>query len=146
MIDRERLLGATNMDSGTLFRVWAPDASLVSVECLEHGKFMMQKSDNGYFSVMVSECSPGDLYRFSVDSAGSFPDPASRFQPQGVHGPSQVIDPYEFNWTDRNWKGIPRETIILYELHIGTFTPEGTFESAAEKLEYLKKLYRFQLE
>jgi maltooligosyltrehalose trehalohydrolase len=133
-------LGATVLPRGTAFRVWAPDASLVSVVREGHDDAPMEKSPEGYFSATLSDCHPGDLYRFSVDGMGPFPDPASRYQPQGVHGPSQVIDPSAFVWRDGHWKGVVREDLILYELHTGTFTQEGTFQSAASKLANLRDL------
>jgi maltooligosyltrehalose trehalohydrolase len=100
----------------------------------------MEKSPEGYFSATLCDCPSGSLYGFRVDGRGPFPDPASRYQPQGVHGPSQVIDPSAFRWTDHSWKGVAREKLLFYELHVGTFTPEGTFQSAAGKLPELKDL------
>jgi maltooligosyltrehalose trehalohydrolase len=133
-------LGATVFNDGTVFRVWAPDASLVSIVRDGVGDAPMDKSSEGYFGVTLDDCHAGDLYRFKVDNQGPFPDPASRFQPHGVHGPSQVIDPSTFEWTDLVWKGIPRESLILYEIHVGTFTPKGSFQSAIERLPELQDL------
>jgi maltooligosyltrehalose trehalohydrolase len=133
-------LGATITGNGTAFRVWAPDASVVSVALEEHNETPMEKSSEGYFSAMIAGCIAGNLYRFLIDGQGPFPDPASRFQPLGVHGPSQVIDPSAFIRTDACWKGVAREDLIFYELHTGTFTPEGTFQSAAAKLADLRAL------
>jgi len=140
MTNWEPRLGATVSDCGTEFRVWAPDASLVSVVRDGRNDVPMEKTADGYFSVVLNDCHSGDLYRFRVDGEDPLPDPASRFQPQGVHGPSKVIDPSTFKWTDRHWRGIARENLVFYELHIGTFTPEGTFRSAAEKLRELQDL------
>jgi maltooligosyltrehalose trehalohydrolase len=123
-----------------MFRVWAPDASFVSVVREGHEDHPMEKSVEGYFSVTVPGCLSGDLYCYKIDSQGPFPDPASRFQPQGVHGPSQIIDPSAFYWSDKSWRGIDREDLVLYELHIGTFTLEGTFQSAAKKLTELRDM------
>jgi maltooligosyltrehalose trehalohydrolase len=133
-------LGATVLEHGTSFRVWAPEASVVSVVREGHEDFPMEKSPEGYFSAMIGDCIAGDLYRFRVDDRGLFPDPAARYQPQGVHGPSQVVDPRGFKWTDGNWRGIAREDLILYELHVGTFTAEGTFQSAELMLPELYNL------
>jgi maltooligosyltrehalose trehalohydrolase len=83
---------------------------------------------------------PGDLYGYRVDGQGPFPDPASRRQPAGVHGPSQIVDPQAFRWSDAAWRGIPRAELVLYELHVGTFTPEGTFAAAADRLADLAGL------
>ncbi len=127
-------LGATVAGQNTFFSVWAPDASSVETVVEGVGDFPMQKSPDGYFSATVPGCGAGDLYRFRIDGRGPFPDPASRFQPQGVHGPSEIVDPSIFPWTDQEWKGVKREGLVLYELHVGTFTPEGAFRSAAGKL------------
>src|SRR5581483_6433017 len=85
------------------------------------------------------EAIPDALYRVRVGGK-ELPDPASRFQPFGVHGPSQIVDPLGFRWTDADWKGIGLENLVIYELHVGTFTPEGTFASAAERIPYLRAL------
>jgi maltooligosyltrehalose trehalohydrolase len=140
MTSREPGIGATFTGHETFFRVWAPEASAVDVVCEKHGDVPMKKSADGYFSATAPICGPGDLYRYRVDDRGSFPDPASRFQPQGVHGPSQVIDPSSFAWSDRRWRGIALQDLVLYELHMGTFTPEGTYQSAAAKLSELRDL------
>ncbi len=99
----------------------------------------MQKDSAGFFSLCSQEARPGDLYRYEMKGT-RYPDPASRFQPQGVHGPSQIVDPKTFHWTDSGWAGIPIETLIIYELHVGTFTPEGTFSALKERLHYLADL------
>ncbi len=93
----------------------------------------------GWFELITSDTRAGDLYQFQVDGA-KVPDPASRFQPADVHGPSQLIAPKEFNWTDAQWNGRPWEEAALYELHVGTFTPEGTFAGVQSQLSYLKEL------
>jgi maltooligosyltrehalose trehalohydrolase len=90
--------------------------------------------------LFVPDARPGDTYSFIFEDGRMRPDPVSRSQPNGVHGPSQVIDPDAFTWSDQNWKGTPLSAYILYELHIGTFTPEGTFASAISKLDHLKDL------
>ena len=79
------------------------------------------------------------VYKYDLGH-GSFPDPASRFQPEGPHGPSQVVDPNAFEWSDKNWQGVTRQGQVVYEMHIGTFTPEGTWDAAATRLEFLKDL------
>jgi maltooligosyltrehalose trehalohydrolase len=140
MTSWEPRLGAAVVGHGALFRVWAPDASILSVACEGRDEIAMEKSEDGYFSVTVPGCGPGDLYRYRVDGQGPFPDPASRFQPQGVHGPSQVIDPSVFPWSDQGWRGVARESLVLYELHIGTYTLEGTFKDAERKLFELQDL------
>jgi maltooligosyltrehalose trehalohydrolase len=101
--------------------------------------FELQAESGGYFSAHVPGTRVGMLYKFKL-SDGSFPDPASRFQPEGPHGPSQIIDPGQFKWTDHNWRGVHRDGQIIYEMHIGTFTPEGTWAAAMEQLPELAEL------
>ncbi|HLP76688.1 MAG TPA: malto-oligosyltrehalose trehalohydrolase, partial [Candidatus Paceibacterota bacterium] len=93
----------------------------------------------GYFSAHIPEAGPGMLYKFQLDS-GAFPDPASRFQPEGPHGPSQIVDAARFRWTDQEWRGVSREGQIICEMHIGTFTHEGTWRAAGEQLPELARL------
>jgi maltooligosyltrehalose trehalohydrolase len=132
---------------GAQFRVWAPQSKKVSVELwnsLEHTSTPdltaeLEANENGYFAGCVPEARAGMLYKFRLDS-GSFPDPASRFQSMGPHGPSQIIDPGRFEWTDANWRGVTREGQVIYELHVGTFTREGTWRAAAEQLPELMRL------
>lgn len=124
---------------GTHFRVWAPRRASVAVTLGPEpgrGPFPLKPEGNGYFSALVPEARAGDLYKFRLES-GAFPDPASRFQPMGPHGPSQIVDPGTFRWSDRDWRGVAREGQVLYELHTGTFTPEGTFQAARRELPEL---------
>lgn len=140
----EPRLGAWPADGGVRFAVWAPEALRVEVVCETPGRAplaaRLEKDSEGVFQGLVARIGPGDLYRYRVDGAGPYPDPASRFQPLGVHGPSQVIDPRAFAWTDRTWQGIPLDRLVFYELHVGAFTPEGTFAAAAGRLPYLVEL------
>jgi maltooligosyltrehalose trehalohydrolase len=125
------------------FRVWAPKASKVDFVLHPGGaerRFSMRKDSAGIFKLRLSEARPGDLYAFSVDEHSPWPDPASRFQPQGVHGPSQLVDPGSFEWSDRRWHGVERERLVIYELHVGAFTREGTFAALSGKLAYLREL------
>ena len=136
-------LGALPIRGGVRFRVWAPSASrltLVLHDGRASGDHEMTRDDLGVFDTIVDRASAGDQYGYRVDNGDVRPDPASRFQPEGVHGPSQVIDPSAFTWTDDRWRGRPPGDRILYELHIGTFTPEGTFAAAAAKLELLRDI------
>ncbi len=132
---------------GASFRVWAPDCHDVEVvlenavspapagESLSTG---LSSDGNGYFSGTVPSAREGTRYRFRLNRKSSlFPDPASRFQPEGPLGPSEVVDPAQFDWHDCEWKGVALPGQVIYEMHIGTFTPEGTFESAAKQLETL---------
>jgi maltooligosyltrehalose trehalohydrolase len=121
---------------GVHFRVWAPVRRSVEVVTAD-GATPLQIEDGGYFSGVVEQARAGTLYRFRLDGHDEFPDPASRFQPEGPHGPSQVIDPNTFGWTDTSWRGLPLEGQVIYEMHTGTFTPEGTWRSATEHLPEL---------
>jgi maltooligosyltrehalose trehalohydrolase len=140
----EPRLGARPLDGGVRFAVWAPEAARVDVVCETPGRARLaaslEKDSEGFFHGFVEEMGPGDLYRYRVDGAGPYPDPASRFQPLGVHGPSEVVDPRSFPWSDQRWRNLPLDRIVFYELHVGTFTPEGTFAAAAARLPYLAEL------
>jgi len=98
---------------------------------------LLKAGPDGYHSGVVPQANAGSLYRFRLDGGDSFPDPVSRFQPGGPHGPSQVIDPAQFRWTDQAWRGVNLEGQVIYEMHIGTFTPEGTFAAAKRELPEL---------
>jgi maltooligosyltrehalose trehalohydrolase len=100
----------------------------------------MTAEQGGYFSAWVDGVQAGDLYRFRLDGDLLVPDPASRFQPEGPHGPSQVIDPDAFRWTDSGWRGVSLAGQVLYEMHIGTFTPEGTWQAATDQLPALAEI------
>jgi maltooligosyltrehalose trehalohydrolase len=127
---------------GVRFRVWAPRRLKVAI-VLEEGPGRgaladLQVEPNGYFSASVSVAAAGTLYRYRLDDEPNlYPDPASRFQPHGPHGPSQIIDARQFAWTDRGWRGCGLLGQIIYEMHIGTFTPQGTWEAAAAELPEL---------
>lgn len=148
MIVRSRVarrlpIGAEVTPDGTRFRVWAPRPSAVAV-VLESGVAMgehpLQPEPNGYFVGMVLRGKAGDRYRFRLGQGEAFPDPASRFQPEGPHGPSEVVDPTAFEWTCRDWAGVGLNGVVVYELHIGTFTREGTWAAAIEQLPELANL------
>ena len=98
----------------------------------------LERSQEGFFSCTCGDAPAGSRYRFRLDGGEAFPDPASRFQPEGPHGPSEVVDSAAFPWTDHAWPGISLEGQVIYEMHLGTFTEGGTWRSAAEKLEYLR--------
>ena len=128
---------------GTRFRVWAPKATSVEVLILSGkaaGAVPMHSEELGYFSVTVPGVVDGDRYLYQADDRPARPDPVSRFQPNGVHDSSQVVDPQLFSWLDDHWSGVPLEQYRIYELHVGTFTKEGTFEAAGEFLDYLLDL------
>ncbi|MBX7111340.1 MAG: malto-oligosyltrehalose trehalohydrolase [Dehalococcoidia bacterium] len=134
-------LGAWPEDGGVRFRVWAPDAERVEVEIegTQRGTLPLQREDGGYHAGLFAGLSAGARYRYRLDGRGPFPDPCSRFQPGGVHGPSEVIDP-TFPWSDADWPGIPLTDLVTYELHLGAFTPQGSFAAAAEALPRLAEL------
>jgi len=136
-------LGAqARVDGRTHFRVWAPRRRRVDV-CLHEPAGLrylpLEPTGQGYFE-STYPVPVGGLYKFRLDGGESFPDPCSRFQPQGPHGPSQVIDPTRYVWKDTGWQGVTLDGQVLYELHVGTFTPEGTYAAAAAKLPRLKEL------
>ncbi|VTU01560.1 malto-oligosyltrehalose trehalohydrolase : Malto-oligosyltrehalose trehalohydrolase OS=Singulisphaera acidiphila (strain ATCC BAA-1392 / DSM 18658 / VKM B-2454 / MOB10) GN=Sinac_2834 PE=3 SV=1: CBM_48: Alpha-amylase: DUF3459 [Gemmataceae bacterium] len=134
-------VGAWPEPDGVHFRVWAPEAEAVEL-VIEGGPepVSMRKSRDGVFAATVARARPGTRYKYRIDGRGPFPDPASRFQPDGVHGPSEVIDPAAFAWTDAGWKGPDPDALAIYELHVGTFTPAGTFAAATEALPALADL------
>jgi maltooligosyltrehalose trehalohydrolase len=135
-------LGAWPEPRGVRFRVWAPEAKDLRVVFEPPGPapVSLERFRDGTFGALVTGAKTGDRYRYEVGGVGAFPDPASRFQPEGVHGPSEIVDPHGFEWTDDGWAGIPRNDLVLYELHVGTFTPEGTFTATADRLSYLSRL------
>jgi maltooligosyltrehalose trehalohydrolase len=135
-------LGAYLKSGTCTFSVWAPFSKKVEVKILspDEKAIPLVKNGMGYWSGMVENVSPGIQYVYRLDDKKERPDPASRFQPLGVHGPSQVIDPDEFAWGDHGWEGMPLKNFIIYELHTGTFTKQGTFESIIPHLDYLKEL------
>ena len=140
--------GATVLaEGGVSFRLWAPSMTPVVLErepqCghteapVEHPMLL---GTDGFHSVTVPEASAGDLYRFRMPDGLRAPDPASRYNPKDVHGASQVIDTGAYDWRDEAWRGRPWSEAVIYELHIGTFTPEGTFTAATARLAALAEL------
>src|SRR5437016_5009142 len=130
-------LGAWIDGNGTRFRIWAPQIRTLELVLEGHGTYRPEKSDDGTWTIHLAGVSAGDRYRYLVDGNGPFPDPASRFQPEGVHGPSEVIDPSAFRWTDFGWGELDPDNLVCYELHTGTFTPAGTFAGVLDRLSYL---------
>jgi maltooligosyltrehalose trehalohydrolase len=132
--------GAEVLGDGKIrFRLWALKSSSVDV-ALGPKKLPMNRLSGGWFELVTSEAAAGSHYQFVVDQGRSVPDPASRFQPLGVHGPSEIIDPRKFEWQQTIWRGRPWEETVLYELHVGAFSPEGTYAGAEQKLDYLTEL------
>ncbi|BAZ24322.1 malto-oligosyltrehalose trehalohydrolase [Kalymmatonema gypsitolerans NIES-4073] len=128
-------------DSRCEFRVWAPNAEAAAVKIVspQERVLPMQQKEEGYWQVTDEEIQPGTQYFYQLNKGESRPDPASNFQPLDVHGASQVID-HTFSWNDSSWSGIPLESMIIYELHVGTFTQEGTFEAIISRLKDLQEL------
>ena len=137
---RRRLpVGAEVSTNGVHFRVWAPRRNSVEVVIDRGATTSLEREAGGYFGAWVSGVRAGDRYRFRLDGGDRLlADPASRFQPEGPDGPSQVVAPSAFGWTDADWRGVALRGQILYELHVGTFTPEGTWAAAGAQLEHLR--------
>jgi len=149
--DDVRRLGATPIDGSTRFEVWAPHAARVEVVVERTSDTLTidlernhpdddPTSAHATWGAIVEGVGAGDRYRYRVDDGEPLPDPASRLQPDGVHGPSEVVDTTAFAWTDESWRGVELADAVLYELHIGTFTPGGTFDSAIAELGRLAAL------
>ncbi|MEO9174865.1 MAG: malto-oligosyltrehalose trehalohydrolase, partial [Gaiellales bacterium] len=135
-------LGATPLADGGRyrFRLWAPRAEAVELLLLEPDRVVpMAPELDGYFHV-DAEAHAGARYRYRLDGDDELPDPASRWQPEGVHGPSALVDPAAFAWTDDGFRAPPLAEHAIYELHVGTFSEAGTFEGAIERLADLAEL------
>jgi len=141
-LKRRLLIGAEVIaDQGVHFRLWAPAAQSVDVVLEDQSIYPLQRDSEGYFAALVTQASTGSLYQFRLNGQDPlYSDPASRFQPQGPKGPSQVIDPTRYQWEDQQWKGVPLEGRVLYEMHVGTFTQAGTFDAARQELLELADL------
>ena len=122
-----------------MFQVWAPAAEQVSV-VLDEVSVAMAPAGGGWWEAGVEHAGPGTRYRFSVDGGPPRPDPRSPYQPDGIDGPSEVVEHAVFPWSDGAWRGVQLESALIYELHVGTFTPGGTFDEAIEKLPHLVSL------
>ncbi|HEX5871241.1 MAG TPA: alpha-amylase family glycosyl hydrolase, partial [Longimicrobium sp.] len=134
--------GANVVEDGVRFRVWAPASR--SVDVVVYGPdaervHPLAAEEDGWFAATVPGIGAGARYRYRLDEKDAFPDPASRGQPDGVHEPSEVIDP-SFRWTDEGWKGISADDLVIYELHVGTATPEGTFDALIGRLDDIAAL------
>lgn len=138
----ERTLGVNfREDHEAEVVVWAPDAVQVALSVEGHsGLLPLTQDEPGYWCVLTDQIKPGDLYHIVLDGERKLPDPASLAQPQGVHGPSQAVDTNRFRWNDAHWTNPALEDYLIYELHTGTFTPEGTFAAIETKLDYLVEL------
>ena len=136
----QRPLGARpRSDGGVEFRVWAPRPKRVAMRFGRRREHPLEPVGYGIWEGVVGDASPGDDYRLALDGAGH-PDPCSRHQPRGLRGPSRVVDPDVFRWSDSGWGGVALEDLVMYELHVGTFTPGGTFEAITPHLAGLRAL------
>jgi maltooligosyltrehalose trehalohydrolase len=137
----ELKVGPNPTEDGCVFILWAPTAKRAQLRLISPSEdtIPMQKDSRGYFRVDVDGIRPGARYFFRINDETDLPDPASRYQPEGVHGPSEVVNA-AFPWTDSSWFGIPLRDYIIYELHVGTFTAEGTFDAVIPHLAELKEL------
>src|SRR6185437_5923735 len=138
---RPRLGAAPDADGrGTRFAVWAPHAHRVDAVLLDPDEVVaLASAGDGIFAGVAAGAGPGRRYRYRLDGGDELPDPASSFQPEGVAGPSAVVAPWD-GWTDAAWRGMPLPGLVLYELHVGTFTPEGTFDAIVPRLAELRAL------
>lgn len=137
--------GAQILPGGRVrFRLWAPSAARVELvlEATSGAARLLplEQGADGWFELVTDEARAGSHYRYRIDGEALVPDPASRRNSAGVHGPSEVVDPAAFDWTDADWRAPPWQESVIYELHVGTFTPEGTFAGVAHRLEHLQRL------
>ncbi len=136
-------IGAQDLgDNRCEFRVWAPLKQQVGLRIIrpQERDLSLDRNDLGYWQTTLDDVPPGSHYGFLLDGTAQRSDPASQFQPQSIHGPSEVVDHVGFLWTDAGWEGVPLEDMVIYELHVGTFTPEGTFEAILPRLVELRDL------
>ena len=134
-------LGAYVTDRGTHFSIWAPRAQRIELVIgPEQRAIPLRQVAPEVYGVVVAEAVPGTLYKYRLNGDGVFPDPRSRYQPQGVHGPSMVVDPKAYAWQDASWGGIHPSEQVIYELHVGCFSEEGTYTGLSKRLPYLLDL------
>ena len=135
------MLGAWIENHDCEFCVWGQAAGRIVLRLMSNGETrdLAMRQDGEYFRLQTA-ARAGDRYFYIVDDHKPVPDPVSRFLPQGVHGPTEVVDPADFSWSDEDWRGRLLKDYVIYELHLGTFTPEGTLDAAIMKLAYLKRL------
>ena len=141
-MESEKRLGAAYLGGGRCcFTVWAPFTDKVEVRIVSPRESIVEldRDEQGYHQGIIEGVEPGSLYLYRLGGGKERPDPASRFQPQGVHGPSQIVNP-DFSWNDHSWIGLALRDYIIYELHVGTFTSEGTFAAVIPHLQNLKNL------
>lgn len=134
-------LGAVVNGARTSFQAWAPAAGMVDVVVEDSAAtHPLDRRPDGMFGGVLDGLAPGTRYRYRVNGGRAFPDPASRFQPEGVHGPSMTVAPGQFEWSDGGWAGVPLSDLVIYELHVGTFSATGTFAGATARLPAIRDL------
>src|SRR5947209_15043400 len=135
------MLGANLIDQNTVdVRVWAPNAKQLRVLMVGATEAIPMRRQNDGTWALQANARAGDQYFVAIDDNKPVPDPVSRYLPQGIHGPTEIVDPEAYQWHDHNWRGLPLEQYVIYELHTGTFSPSGTFDGVIEKLSYLREL------
>jgi maltooligosyltrehalose trehalohydrolase len=129
-------------DGSCTFKVWAPATirMVLSISFPTVRRLEMEKTQDGFFIIQLADITPETRYCYMPEDNGTYPDPASFYQPDGVHQASAIVDHHSFTWNDSHWKGIPQQGLIFYEIHTGTFTNEGTFDAIINKLDYLLDL------
>lgn len=138
---RHPVFGAIPVENGIRFSLWAPLATRVEVLLARGAMDLEAEAErSGHWHLTVPDARAGDRYAFSIDGGDPRPDPAARFLPDGVHEWAEIVDPRAFRWTDEAWGGLDPRRAVIYELHVGTFTPEGTFRAAIDKLLHLRTL------
>jgi maltooligosyltrehalose trehalohydrolase len=141
-LETRNFYGATLNGDGVDFRVWAPRQQRIKLRLISDRsnarEIEMQRDGDDF--VVAATVLVGDRYQYVLDDGLAVPDPVSRFLPEGVHGPTEIVDPSAFQWSDSAWRGLDLRDYVIYELHVGTFTPDGTFDSAISKLDHLKQL------
>jgi maltooligosyltrehalose trehalohydrolase len=138
-VENARKMGASIVPGGVRFGVWAPKAERIDVQ-IDGENHPLERDDDGVFAGVVSGAAARTRYKFRVNQGDAFPDLRSRFQPEGVHGPSEVVDPAAFEWGDSDWPGLDPDELIVYELHVGTYTEAGTFAALEDELAEIKRL------
>src|SRR6056297_3302012 len=121
------------------FTVWAPFSGEVTLQsAVDQREILMSQDQHGYWNAEMSQVKPGFRYKYRIDKNGALPDPASCSQPDGVHGASELVDLEGYTWNDESWGGLPLSEMVIYELHVGTFSASHDFAGVISKLDYLK--------
>ncbi|MFZ5532917.1 MAG: malto-oligosyltrehalose trehalohydrolase [Pseudomonadota bacterium] len=143
-LEHEMPFGPQRLSDGRVqFRLWAPAQKAPRLQLSDGGTehlLTLQPGEAGWFEVTLDEAATGQTYRFRLDDGLCVPDPASRFQPADVHGPSELIDPAAYRWQHADWRGRPWDEAVIYELHVGSFSPEGSYEGVIRRLDHLVDL------